>query len=156
MARMIETTIDIDAPTPLVWNTLTDFERFPEWSTFILGLTGDVAVGNSVVVRLNDGGGEMKMTPRIIAREDLHKLIWRGKMGASWLFSGEHRFVLTELEGGKTRFSHSEEFTGILVPLLWKIIDKRTRPAFVAFNKALCHRCENQQETGLSPSAVAS
>ncbi|TRD17806.1 SRPBCC domain-containing protein [Palleronia caenipelagi] len=155
MARIIETTIDIDAPRTAVWRTLTDFDRFPEWSAFILGIEGDVVTGKIVAVRLNDGGGEMKMTPRIVAHEDPHKLIWRGKMAASWLFSGEHRFVLSNLEGGKTRLSHSEVFSGILVPLLWKILDKRTRPAFLAFNEALRRRCETQQETGHGSGAVA-
>lgn len=156
MARMIETTIDIDASKTLVWNTLTDFDRFPKWSAFILAIEGDVVQGNTVAVRLNDGGGEMNMKPRIIAREDPNRLVWRGKMGASWLFSGEHRFVLTEVEDGKTRVMHSEKFTGILVPLLWKILDRRTRPAFVAFNEALRRRCEEHQEGGLGSGAVAS
>ncbi|AGT09194.1 SRPBCC domain-containing protein [Paracoccus aminophilus] len=142
MARTIETSIDIDAPIPAVWQVLTDFDRFSEWSTFILAVEGDVTPGNTVKVRLNDGGGEVTMKPRILAREAPRQLIWRGMLGGSWIFSGEHRFTLSPLPGGGTRLSHSERFGGLLVPLLWKTLVRRTQPAFLAFNEALRRRCE--------------
>lgn len=156
MARMIETEIDIQASQTVVWNTLTDFDSYPEWSTFILAFEGDVVQGNTVTVHLDDGGGETTVKPRIIALDDPNKLVWLGKMGASWLLSAEHSFVLTDVKAGKTRVTHSEKFTGILVPFLWKTLDKRTRPAFVRFNEALRRRCEEQQDRGDGSVAAAS
>lgn len=142
MGRIIDTTIDIEAPATKVWQVLTDFERFPEWSVFILSIEGDVSAGQNIKVRLDNGGGEMMVKPRILVNDAPNELVWRGKMGSSWLFSGEHRFVLKELGNGNTRLSHSEHFTGILVPLLWKTMETKTRSSFKAFNDALRHRVE--------------
>ena len=36
-----------------------------------------------------------------------------------------------------TRLIHGEVFGGLLVPLFWKRLDARTRPAFEDFNAAL-------------------
>lgn len=38
---------------------------------------------------------------------------------------------------GKTRFVHGEDFSGILVPLLWKNMESRTKEGFIEMNKAL-------------------
>jgi hypothetical protein len=141
-SRTIETTIDIAAPADRVWRMLTDFASFPEWSRFIMAIEGDARPGTRLSVRLNDGGGEMKMRPEVVACEEQVELRWRGVVGARFVFSGEHRFRLDALPDGRTRFTHSEMFSGILVPLLWKTLNTRTRKAFHEFNTALRVRAE--------------
>jgi hypothetical protein len=140
--RIIETSIDIAAPADRVWQSLTDFAAFPQWSRFILAIDGDVRPGARLSVDLDDGGGKMKMAPEVVAAESPVELRWRGVVGARFLFSGEHSFRLDSLPGGGTRLTHSEIFRGLLVPFFWKTLDSRTRQAFHAFNAALKGRAE--------------
>jgi hypothetical protein len=140
-ARIIETTIDIAAPVEHVWKTLIDFTSFPEWSRFILAIEGEAQPGTRLSVRLDDGGGAMRMRPEVVACEERVELRWRGVVGAGFLFSGEHRFRLDALPGG-TRLTHGEVFSGVLVPLFWKTLNTRTRQAFHEFNAALRARAE--------------
>ena len=140
--RSIETAIEIAAPVERVWRVLTDFARFPQWSRFILSIEGEARPGARLSARLDDGGGPMQIRPEVLVCKDRDELRWRGVLGASFLFSGEHYFRLEALPGGGTRLTHGEVFGGLLVPLLWTRLNTRTRQGFEDFNTALRERAE--------------
>jgi hypothetical protein len=59
------------------------------------------------------------------------------------IFDGEHFFKIEPLdEGRRTRFIQGDQFTGLLVPLLRKNLDRGTREGFEAMNQALKARVE--------------
>jgi hypothetical protein len=142
-ARQIETTLDIAAPPPRVWADLTDFTKFAEWSRFILGIHGELRTGAKLEVRLDDGSGPMTMRPELLVSAEHEELRWKGKVGANFVFSGEHYFQLTPLPSGGTRLTHGEIFAGFLAPFFWNTLNTRTRKAFGEFNEALRARCES-------------
>jgi hypothetical protein len=55
------------------------------------------------------------------------------------LFDGEHYFILEPLEDGKTKLTHGETFSGILVPLFAKTLQKTER-GFMRMNQDLNER----------------
>jgi len=140
--RSIETTLDIAAPVERVWQVLTDFVSYPQWSRFILAIEGEPRPGARLSARLDDGGGAMQISPQVLMCKEHDELRWRGVLGASFLFSGEHYFRLQALPGGRTRLIHGEVFGGVLVPLLWQRLNTRTRQGFEDFNAALRARAE--------------
>ena len=109
---------------------------------FILAIEGEARRGAPLAVRLDDGGGVMRVRPTIVTFNENVELRWRGVVGASFVFVGEHSFRLQSLPNGATRFTQSETFGGILVPLFWKRLDGQTRRAFHSFNDALRRRAE--------------
>lgn len=140
--RIIETSIDIEAPIERVWHVLSDFPRYPQWSRFIQSIEGTPNAGARLSVQLNDGGTTMRFRPEVLVCGP-HELRWRGLLGASFVFTGEHRFLLEALSESRTRLIHSEVFSGILVSLLWKRLDTATRQGFQDFNAALRARSEH-------------
>ena len=66
--------------------------------------------------------GERAMTfrPTVLAAEPGRELKWLGHLLVPGIFDGEHRWLIEETEPGRVRFTQSERFGGILVPLLWK------------------------------------
>lgn len=142
-SRKIETSVDIAAPVEDVWRVLTDFARFPQWSRFILAIEGEARPGTRLSARLDDGGGAMQIRPEVLVCKEHDELRWRGTLGASFLFSGEHYFRLQALPGGGTRLTHGEVFGGLLVPLLWTRLNTSTRRGFEDFNAALRARAES-------------
>ncbi len=62
---------------------------------------------------------------------------WKGKLGVSGIFDGQHEFMLEPVDSGKTRFVHCERFTGFLVPVEWPMLEKNTRRGFEDMNLAL-------------------
>ena len=57
------------------------------------------------------------------------------------LFNGVRTFTLSPLEGGATRFTMREEYTGPLVPLMWRSMPD-LGPSFAQFANGLKERAE--------------
>ena len=72
--------------------------------------------------------------------------------GAAWAYpassTGEHLFTLASIDGGRTRHTQREVFTGVLVPLLARSIDDGAMKGFEAMNLALKER-EKRNVTSL-------
>lgn len=58
------------------------------------------------------------------------------------IFDGRHRFELTPLPSGGTRFVHTEHFSGLLVRFARRSLDNHTKQGFEAMNAALKTRAE--------------
>lgn len=143
MAKTIQTEIRINATPEKVWAVLTDFNAFAKWNPFIKSLTGDVKTGNTIKVRLEPPGAKgMTFKPKVLAFEKNSRFHWQGHLFFPGLFDGRHRFELTANGDGTTTFIHAEDFKGILVPLLRKMLDINTRNGFLAMNTALKERAE--------------
>lgn len=145
MSRTIETTTEIAAPAPRVWSLLTGFAELPAWSRFILSIEGQAEPGSRLTVRLDNGGKVMTVRPELQVLDERGELRWLGTVGAKFLFAGEHYFKVEALPDGRTRLIHGEIFSGVLVPLLWKQLDTKTRFSFEEFNAALRARAEDHK-----------
>lgn len=144
MTREIATHIEIDAPARIVWDILVDFERHPEWNPFIEEISGEPKEGSRLSLTVRPPGGRaMSFEPTVLAAEEARELRWLGRVGLPRIFDGEHRFVLEPLGADRVRLVHSECFRGILVPLLWRRLEARTREGFEQMNQALKEQAEN-------------
>lgn len=144
MAKLLETSIEIDAPVEDVWATFGDFARWPEWNPFVVELTGTFEVGERLEARIQPPGGRgMTFKPTVVAYEPPRELRWVGHVLFPGVFDGEHRFVLERIGESRTRFTQSEEFRGALVWLFMGTTGKtRTTLGFEALNRALKERVE--------------
>lgn len=142
--RTLETEIHIDAPVETVWNILTDFSTYPEWNPFIRSIDGEPKAGSKLKVVIQPPDSK-PMTFRPVCLESNATIIfsWIGHLGFKGIFDGEHIFQLEKLDSNSTRFIHKENFKGILVPFLWKQLDRGTRKGFVSMNEELKMRSEN-------------
>ena len=82
----------------------------------------------------------MTITPAVVAVDANRKFAWKGKLLISGLFDGRHEFILEPTSDGGTNFVHREEFSGILVPIVWPVLEKSTGRGFNDMNKALKDR----------------
>lgn len=140
MATEIHTQIIINTPPEVVWNILTDFNNYPEWNPLILSLEGKAEAGAQLVVKFES----MTFKPVVQIAEAPHRFEWLGHMKVKGLFDGRHSFQLEQNPDGSTTFTHSEKFTGILVPLFKKMLFNETKPGFEAMNEALKNRAETR------------
>jgi hypothetical protein len=144
MTREITTHIEIDAPASVVWEILVDFERHPEWNPFIEEISGEAKEGSRLSLTVRPPGGRaMSFEPTVLAAAEARELRWLGRVGLPRIFDGEHRFVLEPQGTARVRLVHAECFRGILVPLLWRSLESRTREGFEQMNRALKARAEN-------------
>jgi hypothetical protein len=139
--RELRTEIEIDARPESVWEILVDFAKYPEWNPFIKSISGEASEGSRLKVRIEpDGGKAMTFEPKVVAVDVNKKFAWKGKVLMSGIFDGQHEFILERLADGKTRFVHREEFSGILVPIIWPMLEAKTKRGFTQMNEALKKR----------------
>ena len=72
----------------------------------------------------------MTFHPVVLVAELERELRWLGRLFVPGLFDGEHRFLIEPLSEHRVRFVHSEVFSGLLLPLLWRSLDTQTRQGF--------------------------
>ncbi len=137
----ISTAVEIDAPPARVWEVLVDLPAYRQWNPFIVEAEGKVAVGETLSLRMALPGRQpMTIEPRLLVVEPERELRWKGRLLIPGLFDGEHAFVFTPLEDGRTRVDHSERFAGLLLPIAKNMIYDATVESFHALDAALAKR----------------
>lgn len=142
MAKEIKTEIIIRSAPERIWKILIDFKNYPNWNPFIRSISGEIGIGNKIVVHIKPpNGSEMRFKPTILTKVENRVLSWQGKVLFNGLFDGKHKFELIDNENGTTTFIQSDKFTGIFV---WLFNPKKTKNGFNEMNqklKALAEEC---------------
>ena len=134
----ISTEININALPSKVWAVFTNFQEYPNWNPFIHSLQGVTTVGEQIKIQLPD----MAFKPTILSYSTNKEMSWLGHLFFKGLFDGLHKFELKDNQDGTTTFVHSEQFSGLLVPLFKNKLKKDTLDGFKAMNQSLKERVE--------------
>ena len=141
--KELRSDVTINASAERVWEVLTDFGSFPDWNPFMQRASGEVAVGEKLVVYLKPPGGMgMTFKPRVVKVDPNREFRWLGHLGMSGIFDGEHIFEIEPIGDASCHFVQREEFRGGLVPLMLAMIGKATERGFNEMNQALKKRAE--------------
>lgn len=142
----IKSTIDIGASPETVWRVLTNFSAYPAWNPFIREIQGKVQPGARLKVRMRlSKTRSHRFSPRVTKAIPAAELHWRGKMWFGGLFDGEHSFIIVPNGVNGVRFIQREQFSGLLVPVIFPFIAKKTEEAFGRMNKALKKAAEDKR-----------
>ncbi|HEY0135886.1 MAG TPA: SRPBCC domain-containing protein [Nannocystis sp.] len=139
--KEIRTELVIAASAGRVWDILVDFARYPEWNPLTPEATGELHPGSTLRLRVV-AGREMRFAPVVQRVEAPYMLRWRGVIGHRLVFSGEHWFSIEPLGPQQVKFMQGEVYSGLLVPLLARTLERDARPAFEAMNRTLQRRAE--------------
>lgn len=142
--KLIYSEIIIKASVEKVWQTFTNFEKYPEWNPFIKSLKGTLTEDKKIeaFLQLPEKKG-MTFKPTVLVYDSLKEFRWIGKLFIGRLFDGEHTFKLKDNKDGTVTFIQYERFRGILIPFMKKMLESNTQTGFNLMNTALKQRCEN-------------
>jgi hypothetical protein len=144
---VLQAEIYIAAPAERAWAVLSDTSSFPQWNPFLTQISGTLAEGAELTVRMNPLEGSPRTFKSTVTKlRPGRELRWRGRLGVPGLFDGEHAFVLEPLGPTTVHLVHRERFSGLLVPLLARTLRARYLPAFEAMNAAVRVRAEQGAE----------
>lgn len=129
----------INADPSAVWAVLTDGAKFPDWDSGVESFEGRIAPGEKIKVTVKANPGKA-FPVRVTALEPARRMVWTGGAPLG-LFRGERTYTLTPQPDGATRFTMREEYTGPLVPLIWRTIPD-LQPSFEQFANGLKQRVE--------------
>jgi hypothetical protein len=136
--RKIETEIIISSNIEEVYSRIINFNDYVNWSPFIISINGDLKVGGKINVTIRpENQNGMSFNPTIVSVKNNKEISWLGHFGFKGIFDGEHYFILEKISKEQVKFVHGENFSGLLVPVLWFMVKKSTTSGFIAHNEAL-------------------
>ena len=137
--RHYEATANIAAGPDAVWAVLADGAGWATWHSGVAGVEGRVAEGETVRIRSEAAPGRV-FPVKVTTVEAPHRLVLTGGMPLG-LFRGVRTYTLTP-NGTGTLFRMREEFTGPMLPLIWRSMPD-LQPSFDMFAAGLKRRVES-------------
>jgi hypothetical protein len=135
----IQSQIEINAPAKSVRAVLYGFDEYPSWNPFIVKVDGSVAAGKEVTVTVKPVGKDVISGKTTIISLTDSRLEWKGSLAIPGLFTGDHEFIIEELDSGRTLFRQNERMSGIIIPF-FNIEPEKA--GFAAMNEALKRKAE--------------
>jgi len=128
----------IAAPPETVWGILTDAPAYSAWDSGVQKVDGTIAPGEKIKV-VSEANPGRAFPVKVTQFEPGRSMVWSGGMPLG-LFKGVRTFTLTP-DGPATRFVMREEYTGPLLPMIWKSMPD-LGPSFEQFARGLKAKAE--------------
>jgi hypothetical protein len=128
----------IAAAPETIWGILTDAPAYSEWDSGVRKVEGTIAPGEKIKV-VSEASPGRAFPVKVAQFEPGRSMVWSGGMPLG-LFKGVRTFTLTP-EGPATRFVMREEYTGPLLPMIWKSMPD-LGPSFEQFARGLKAKAE--------------
>ncbi len=135
----------INASQKIVWEQVTDFAAYSDWNPFVLEAHAEFKVGRTIRF-LEDlkRFGQHWLEAEFLSIDPPNAFVWKGHLGASFLFSVRHAFRFEALGDSQTRFVQVHENFGLLIPYLaWRDVYVVSHQRYLDCNQALKERCES-------------
>ena len=105
----------INAKPERIWGLLTDAPGFPGWNSTVTRIDGTIAAGQTLKIQVPSAPGRV-FKPKVSGVEAARTMTWSDGMAP--MFRGVRVFKLTPNADGTTEFSMSEEFSGLMLPMI--------------------------------------
>lgn len=136
--RSYDASATIAAPPETIWSILTDAPAYEQWDSGVRNVEGRIAPGEKIKV-VSEANPGRAFPVKVTGFEPGRSMVWSGGMPLG-LFKGVRTFTLTP-ENGATRFEMREEYTGPLLPMIWRSMPD-LGPSFAQFARGLKARAE--------------
>jgi hypothetical protein len=129
----------IQASPAAIWAILTDAPSYPAWDSGVERVEGRIAPGEKIKVVAQANPGRA-FPVRVTEFTPGQRMTWSGGMPLG-LFKGVRTFTLSPQGDGATSFAMREEYSGPLLPLIWRSMPD-LGPSFEQFATGLKQRAE--------------
>ena len=142
--KSFEASSTIAAAPDTIWAILTDGAAFPSWDSGVDRVEGQIAPGETIKVSVKANPGRT-FPVKVTEFKPGQRMVWSGGMPLG-LFKGVRTYTLSPQGNGTTTFTMREEYTGPMLPLIWKSIPD-LGPSFEQFASGLKKQAEAQAPT---------
>jgi hypothetical protein len=136
--KSYEAEATIDAGQDAIWAVLTDAPAYADWDSGVVRVEGRIAPQERIKV-VSEANPKRAFAVQVTEFSPPQRMVWSGGMPLG-LFKGVRTFALGP-EGGGTRFTMREEYTGPLLPLIWRSMPD-LQPSFEQFARGIKARAE--------------
>ena len=106
--------VRIAAAPQKVWALLTNAAAFPNWNSEVLGIDGNIALGERIKLKAKVAP-DRTFPLKVSAFEPAKKLVWED---GNKIFKGVRTFTLTSNADGTTTVTMAEVLTGAFLPMI--------------------------------------
>jgi hypothetical protein len=137
--KFYEASSTIAAKPEAIWTILTDGATWPTWDSGVDRVEGRIGAGETIkiYVKINPGRAFPIKVTEFVPGE---RMVMSGGMPLG-LFKGARTFTLSPQGNGNTKFHLREEYSGPLMPMVWRSIPN-LGPSFTQFANGLKQRAE--------------
>ncbi len=118
---------------------MTDAAGLPAWDSGIQRVEGRIATGETIKVYSEVSPGRA-FPAKVVDFTPGRTMRWSGGMPLG-LFKGERTFTLTPQGERMTRFTMREEYSGPMLPMIWRSMPD-LQPSFDKFTNGLKRQAE--------------
>jgi hypothetical protein len=137
--KSYEAAATIRADPEAIWALLTDAGAYADWDSGVERVEGTIAPGETIKVYSEANPGRA-FPVKVTEFRPGQRMTWSGGMPLG-LFRGVRTFTLSPAPDGAARFDMREEYTGPLLPLIWRSMPD-LGPSFEQFARGLKARAE--------------
>ena len=137
--KSFEASSTIAAAPDTIWAILTDGAAFPSWDSGVDRVEGQIAPGETIKVSVKANPGRT-FPVKVTEFKPGQRMVWSGGMPLG-LFKGVRTYTLSPQGNGTTTFTMREEYTGPMLPMIWRSIPD-LGPSFTQFANGLKQRAE--------------
>ena len=138
--RYYEATSTIAASAEAVWAVLADGASWPSWDSGVDAVEGKIAPGETIKIRSQAAPGRA-FPVKVTQFDPPAHLRFSGGMPLG-LFRGVRTYEVSGDAGGEVAFRMREEYSGPLLPLIWRSMPD-LGPSFQRFANGLKQRVES-------------
>lgn len=135
--------IKIDANPAIVWEVLTDLERYPEWNRYSPTVTGRIGVGEVIWVEAHLDNEIKHVQNFVLSVIPQQELCWQSADWYGFLARGTRCRWLSVTDSGATIMVHHEVMRGPLAWLIDWVYRDRIERGLQLVNESVANRAES-------------
>ncbi|NDJ61585.1 MAG: sulfatase-like hydrolase/transferase, partial [Chloroflexi bacterium] len=140
-SRDYSASVDIDAPAQQVWDVVTDFKSYPSWNPLLSNVEGELTVGGKL--RVKPAFAPVAVPATVTMVDKPNHFEWEDHVPLN-LLTPVFSVHLLPLTNNRTRVIIAESFTGPLLPLAGRRLDRQMPPLYDAMAQALVQQVQQR------------
>jgi hypothetical protein len=139
----IDHSVQVRAPAAVVWDVVTDLDRYPEWNPFVVACRSSLVIGAPIDMRVRlVGRFAQPQREEILVHEAGRRLCYGLRRAMFGALASERCHVVESLGPALAHYESRFQLRGALSPVVRALLGRNLARGFAAMTDALVARAE--------------
>jgi len=140
---VFEENLSIAAPASVVWEVITDLDRYGEWNPFVTACSSSLQPGDPIDMTVHLMAKPQKQREWVTEYVEGRRFAYRMKPVPMGALSSARWHDITPDGDNACRYQSHFELSGWMMPLVRGLLGSRLRAGFAGMNAAVKQRAES-------------